>query len=261
MVKYLLPLIPDHHTYVEVFGGGAQLLFAKNPSKVDVYNDIDTNLYSLFKVVKDSRCISKFIKYIQLTPYSREEFRDSVAIVKDNCGDLSIFSRAVAFFIVCKMGFSSTVKGWSASRSKMDAWKSTIRDISACHKRLSGVHIENKDFGYILKKYDGVGTLFYCDPPYVGDTRPNARSVYRYEMNNKEHKKLIDILLKLKGMVILSGRLCPLYNKLEMSRWNRMDFDMIQFASKSENGTNRKTVIESIWINHTLESKLNRDII
>ena len=31
-VTKLLPLIPEHTTYAEVFGGGASLLFAKPPS-------------------------------------------------------------------------------------------------------------------------------------------------------------------------------------------------------------------------------------
>jgi DNA adenine methylase len=41
MVKKLLPLIGDHRIYVEPFGGGASLLFSKEPSPVEVYNDLD----------------------------------------------------------------------------------------------------------------------------------------------------------------------------------------------------------------------------
>ena len=33
-------IIPYHTVYVEVFGGGASLLFNKNPSYVEIYNDI-----------------------------------------------------------------------------------------------------------------------------------------------------------------------------------------------------------------------------
>lgn len=40
----LLPLFPEHRTYVEVFGGAGALLFGKNPSAVEVYNDLDSDL-------------------------------------------------------------------------------------------------------------------------------------------------------------------------------------------------------------------------
>ena len=41
MTAKLLKLMPPHKIYVEVFGGGASLLFAKRTSPVEVYNDID----------------------------------------------------------------------------------------------------------------------------------------------------------------------------------------------------------------------------
>ena len=49
MVKDLLPLIPPHKTYVEPCGGMASLLLAKDPSPVEVYNDIDSGLVNFFR--------------------------------------------------------------------------------------------------------------------------------------------------------------------------------------------------------------------
>jgi len=60
MVKKLLPLIPKHHTYVEVFGGAANLLLAKDPSPVEVYNDIDSGLVNFFRVLRDKNKFQKF---------------------------------------------------------------------------------------------------------------------------------------------------------------------------------------------------------
>jgi len=55
MVKKLLPLIPQHKIYVEVFGGGASLLFAKEPSPVEVYNDLNSDLVNFFRVLRDPK--------------------------------------------------------------------------------------------------------------------------------------------------------------------------------------------------------------
>jgi len=41
IARRLLPLIPEHTTYVEPFAGGAQVFFHKPRSKVEVLNDLD----------------------------------------------------------------------------------------------------------------------------------------------------------------------------------------------------------------------------
>jgi len=61
MVNKLLPLIPKHHTYVEVFGGAANLLLAKEPSAVEVYNDIDSGLVNFFRVIRDKDKFKRFM--------------------------------------------------------------------------------------------------------------------------------------------------------------------------------------------------------
>ena len=53
-LKYLLPLIPDHEGYVEVFGGAGWLLFAKPPSKWEILNDLDENLSNFWNVIQEN---------------------------------------------------------------------------------------------------------------------------------------------------------------------------------------------------------------
>lgn len=48
----ILPLFPDHHCYVEPFCGAAALFFLKEPSLVEVINDINGDIVNLYRVVK-----------------------------------------------------------------------------------------------------------------------------------------------------------------------------------------------------------------
>lgn len=103
MVAKLLPLIPPHKIYVEVFGGGASLLFAKEPSPVEVYNDLDSGLVNFFRVLRDPGKFEKFYRKVCFTPYSREEYcfcRDTWGECKDDV------ERAYRWFVVARMSFS-----------------------------------------------------------------------------------------------------------------------------------------------------------
>src|SRR5690606_24662995 len=52
MLKYILPLIPDHLRYVEPFGGGLAVFLGKPPSHVEVINDIQSELVSFYRCVR-----------------------------------------------------------------------------------------------------------------------------------------------------------------------------------------------------------------
>src|SRR6266852_1967166 len=50
LAAQIIALFPAHTTYVEGFAGGAQVFFRKEPSKVEVLNDLDYEVVNFFRV-------------------------------------------------------------------------------------------------------------------------------------------------------------------------------------------------------------------
>src|SRR6266849_9751609 len=46
----IISMLPEHTTYVEAFAGGAQVLFHKPPSEVEVLNVLDFEIVNFFRV-------------------------------------------------------------------------------------------------------------------------------------------------------------------------------------------------------------------
>lgn len=266
MRKHLLKLLPPHHTYVEVFGGGAQLLFAKPPSPVEVYNDIDGELVNFFRVLRDPKKFKRFYRLVCLTPYSRAEYyhcRQTWQQCKDEV------ERAYRWFVVNWMGFGTkgAKETWRYSvigskrnmSASVSAWLSCIERLPDCHARLARVQIDNRDFRDILRIYDTPETLFYCDPPYVSDTYVASRE-YAYTMTLDDHRDLVDLLLRIKGMALLSGYRHPIYEPLEQAGWQRLDFQVTlrMYATKCNRGKRCPTRTESVWVSPTAWERLRK---
>src|SRR5258708_28092876 len=50
LAKRVIEIFPEHTTYVEAFAGGAQVFFRKEPSKVEVLNDLDGEIVNFYRV-------------------------------------------------------------------------------------------------------------------------------------------------------------------------------------------------------------------
>ena len=242
-----------YDVYVEGFGGGASLLFSKDPGGVEVYNDLGENVYSLFKVLNDKEMFQRLKSRLELTYYSeqlRSEYKKELK--KD---DLSIEDRAYYFIYVNRTSFNG-VGGFSTNMSvrrnmskATSDYLSMIDKLPEIHNRLSSVIIEHKDILELIDKYDDENVFMYLDPPYVWSTR-TSNTGYEVEMNDEHHQKLINRLLTCKSKILLSGYDNELYDQLLPT------FRKISFASPNSHSTN----VETLWMNYPTvkESKENQ---
>jgi DNA adenine methylase len=224
-VAWYLPYLPPHHTYVEVFGGMAAVLFAKAPAPVEVYNDVDAGLVTFFRVLRDPEQCRQLETRLALTPYSRAEHAWSRATWQHVDDPIE---RAARWVVQLRQAFSAVAdgtSGWSfcvteTARGMAKAvarWHATLDALLPCGARLVQVQIECADWRQILATYDTPQTLFFCDPPYLPATR--RQGGYVQELTADDHRELLARLQQVAGMVLLCGYPHPSYAVLEAAGW------------------------------------------
>ena len=228
MAKQIIELFPAHHTYCEVFGGSGSVLLTKEPSDVEVYNDINDDIVNLFRVVRDARQMQQLEEMLDLTPYSRTELDTARGRLPKHKYDDPVEHARLTFvaYNECFSGLTERDNSWSHGKEVNQsigfrAAISALRNISA---RLANVQIDCDHFATIIPRYDSAETVFYLDPPYALDTR--AADLYKHEMWAHEHKELVKLILEAKGFIVLSGYDTPLYSPLEDAGFQRIEISV-----------------------------------
>ena len=52
LASKIIPLMPPHIKYVEVFGGALSVFYQKEPSKTEIINDINGDLINLHRIIR-----------------------------------------------------------------------------------------------------------------------------------------------------------------------------------------------------------------
>ena len=250
LARQLVSMFPDHNAYVEVFGGAAHVLFRKQPSRVEVYNDIDNRLVNFFRVVSDKKKCDELFVRIDAALYSRNEFD----ICKRNMDIGSDIDRAYCFAVVNKQSFGSKMETWGvdvAEKGQTATFANLPEKIRAAHDRVKAVQIESRSFEYILNKYDRARTFFYLDPPYPFTGERGSTKVYKHEMADDDHLHMVDRLLRIKGKAMLSSYNTPLYEPLEQAGWKKIRVsDVAITVNRKTNGEKRIRKTEYVWVNY-----------
>ena len=167
LLPHLLPLVAStpHTCYVEAFAGGAAVLFAREPAKVEVLNDIDGELARLYRVV--ARHLDEFVRQFRWALSSREMFRWAQL---QNTETLTDIERAARFYFLQRQCFGAKVSSRHFGTSPRNPPRINLlrieEDLSDAHLRLARVTIEHLPWQQCVARYDRPDTMFLLDPPY-----------------------------------------------------------------------------------------------
>ena len=274
MVNTILPLLPPHITYVEAYGGAANLLLAKKPSQVECYNDFSGLLVNFFRVLQNPDQRSSLMDRLQWTPYARMEYARAL----EHLGDPDPVMKAWGFFVAQCQGISgggslggkkATNWGYSRTVDQAQSFRGHVEKLPAIAERLLGVHIEHGDGVEVIRRWNAPDTLFYIDPPYADATRTCKKgcAAYHHEIDDDGQRTLVDALLRLQGGAILSGYRTPLYDPLEEAGWERREFAMdLSSAARVRGfdfmgsaGKERRKRIECLWLSPDVAAAAKRN--
>ena len=195
LAELIVAKMPDHAAYVEVFGGAGWVLFRKPVEKCEIYNDLDSELVNLYRMIKER--YAEFLEEFKLVLVSRQIWSELKNTAPEK---LSEIRRAARFFYLVKASFAGRGKFFGVRTdgpSNLNL-KRLPELIEAVHERLVRVTIEHLDFRKLIPVYDRPETLFYLDPPYWG--KPD----YRHNMAERDFEELNGLLRGLKGKFLLS---------------------------------------------------------
>lgn len=173
LLHHLLPLITPCECYVEVFGGAASLLFAREPNGVEVYNDTSRELVNLFRIVKHHHCA--LVRELEFNINSRTDFN----WMRGQPGVTDI-QRAASFLFLNQLSFGGDGSSFGVQRKSGGGAATNLSNVlERVHElkaRLAKVIVEEKDWRDCIKVYDSPGTFFFLDPPYVGGSQRAYKS-------------------------------------------------------------------------------------
>ena len=267
--------MPPHLHYVEPYFGGGGILLARDPHRdwfaksdesvnsaeagsSEVVNDLHGELVNFWRVLQNAEQFEQFQQRIDLTPFSEAEFNEALdsSRVGDARTKLSSVERAVQFFILARQSrqglmrdFATLSRNRTRSRinEQVSAWLSVVEGLPDVHQRLRNVVILNQPAVDVIRRQDGPKTLFYCDPPYVHESRATTGE-YAFEMSQSDHEELLETLSAIKGKFMLSGYPSELYAQREQQwGWNRYEY---QIDNKAASGKIKEKKTECLWCNY-----------
>lgn len=237
MAGKILPLIPKHDIYVELFCGGASLFFRKEPSKTEVLNDTNSHIINFFRVLQDKVLYGDLIDKLNFTMYSQDEYRLSSAKIADDTA--SSVNKAWALFININQSFAAKINGgfaFSKDTRQIKQFNNKKDNLEQVVNRLKHVYLFNDDYSKLIKRFDSPDTVFYADPPY-----PNTSQGHYKGFARADFEKVVDNLSCVKGNVVIS---C--YNNSYMpDNWQKHSFKSVVSADVN---SNKKESIEVVYI-------------
>lgn len=250
MLQEILPLIPEHHIYVEPYFWGGSVFWAKKPAPCEVINDINMNVINFYEVLKNNG--TKLERKIKDTLHSRETYKKALLIY--DCPRLFAddpIIRARAFYIATNQGFLNKIgsrwydKEWRSAkvfRNKVDFFSEHLME------RLRHTQIEQNEAHKVIQSRDREDAFMYIDMPYI-----HSRQGHYGGYEERHFIRDLEVLASIKGKFLLSNYPSEILDEF-IQKHNRYfkTFDKPLSASHNRNSWPIKRKMEVLVANYPI---------
>lgn len=196
IAKWVVSHFPDHRVYMEPFCGSCSVLLVKQKSFIEIVNDADSRIISMFETLRERP--KELAAILWATPYSPENWRKAKASDEELEDARLLIASGQQFY--CGNGNTSTWaidKSPAAHKPKPSVWADYCQRVLPFASRMKDVQILCEDaIKSIERVKDCSDALIYVDPPYIGHEKE-----YRYSV---DYGRLVDVLKSAKAKVIIS---------------------------------------------------------
>ena len=193
----LILLFPPHECYVEALAGGAALFFLRpQPAPVEVLNDINGDLVTLYRVIQNH--LEEFVRQFKWALSSRQVFEWQKTTRVETLTDIQ---RAARFFYLQHHAFGGKVSGQTFGTATTGPAINLLRieeNLSAAWQRLAGTYVEHLPWYHCVQRYERPHTFHYMDPPYW-DT-----AGYGVDFPFENYIRMAEFMRTCKGKVMVS---------------------------------------------------------
>ena len=187
----IVPLIPPHKRYVELFAGSGAIFYNKEKAEQNILNDLDKKTIANFRLLQKAP--------LDPAKYNQPRSLQAIKHFFDHHGD-SIQDRLILEKIRTCTGYSSKPVVESKQIYNVKSVDRVLKLLGEYKDKLKGVKYENKDYEAVVKKYDNADTFFFIDPPYE-----NTAKEFGYAQSTEfDFERLKDVLSRIKGDFLMT---------------------------------------------------------
>lgn len=269
-------------TMIDCCGGSGKL--AVNPPYYYpniIYNDLDTLLVNLFRVIKDDKLFPLMCQQLLEEGYSEQVFNRAKLL----CGDFENASEgdaerkrkalenaprvdlAAAEFQLISLSFNSLQKSYRKS-CPLETSKhlARIQNLGSLHTRLNAlnIHFLNEDALLLIENATS-DTLLLLDVPYLAGKEEKRKQIgaYRqFDWPQALHERFLKAIRNTPAKALICGYHSDLYSQylksIEGIPHRQGEWGEIPVRMVAKSGSNKKSlrtlgrVQETIWINYPL---------
>lgn len=260
LLKNIIPILEqcqydyDIKTFIDLCGGSGKVTLNIDKELFDnvIFNEIDKGICALFECLKDKEKTKVIMGDLERLDYSEYVFNTALQKLED-IEHLNVIDAAVYTYIVAKQSWTANMERYNKSGEYKGSYIDNIYELDGFYDDLINVEISNKDCRVLLKEHqECIFDLIYIDPPYVPDTMAHKETYGKLSWKDKDHEELVNLLLKTKAKIVLSGYDNNIYTRLVENGWTKIFLKTVHVSSS---GTGRKKG-EFIWVNFDIHSSI-----